>query len=110
MPALWWSAAAAYRKDQKRSYADGAGRRSARNEEPSERRGGLRDAVEASCTTLTDIYGVGPVVAGLLIGYTGDITRFPTRHHYTACNADAPIDASSGSNERRRLNPVFHDP
>ena len=65
----------------------------------------LRDAAEASGTTLTDIYGVGPVVAGLLIGYSGDITRFPTRHHYAAYNASAPIDASSGSKKRHRLNP-----
>jgi transposase len=65
----------------------------------------LAVAVEASGTSLTDIYGVGPVVAGLLIGYSGDITRFPTSHHYAAYNASAPIDASSGSNTRHRLNP-----
>ena len=65
----------------------------------------LRDAVEASGTTLTEIYGVGPVVAGLLIGYSGDIGRFPTKHHYAAYNARAPIDASSGSKKRHRLNP-----
>jgi transposase len=65
----------------------------------------LRDAVEASGTTLTDIYGVGPVVAGLLIGYSGDVTRFPTRHHYATYNGSAPIYASSGSNQRHRLNP-----
>lgn len=65
----------------------------------------LAVAVEASETSLTDIYGVGPVVAGLLIGYTGDVTRFPTRHHYATYNGSAPIDASSGSNTRHRLNP-----
>lgn len=62
-------------------------------------------AVEASGTTLTSIYGVGPVVAGLLIGYSGDISRFPTRHHYAAYNGTAPIEASSGSRKRHRLNP-----
>lgn len=65
----------------------------------------LATAVEASGTTLTEIYGVGPVVAGLVIGYSGDIGRFPTRHHYAAYNASAPIDASSGSKKRHRLNP-----
>lgn len=65
----------------------------------------LTVAVEAAGTTLTDIYGVGPVVAALLIGYTGDVTRFPTRHHYATYNGTAPIDASSGSNQRHRLNP-----
>src|SRR5918996_313740 len=62
-------------------------------------------AVEASGTGLTDIYGVGPVVAGLLIGYTGDVTRFPTRHQYAAYNGTAPIEASSGGRKRHRLNP-----
>ncbi len=38
----------------------------------------LAVAVEATGTTLTDIYGVGPVVAGLLIGYTGDSLASPT--------------------------------
>ncbi|MDF1597744.1 MAG: transposase, partial [Acidimicrobiia bacterium] len=65
----------------------------------------LATAVAASGTTLTDIYGVGPVVAGLVIGYSGDITRFPTRHHYATYNGTAPIDASSGSKKRHRLNP-----
>jgi transposase len=65
----------------------------------------LAVAVEASGTMLTEIYGVGPVVAGLLIGYTGDIGRFPTRHHYATYNGTAPIDASSGSKKRHRLNP-----
>ena len=62
-------------------------------------------AVQASGSTLTDIYGVGPFVAGLLIGYTGDITRFATRHHYAAYNGTAPIEASSGGKKRHRLNP-----
>jgi transposase len=65
----------------------------------------LAVAVEASGTGLTDIYGVGPVVAGLLIGYTGDVTRFSTRHHYAAYNGTAPIEMSSGGGKRHRLNP-----
>ena len=65
----------------------------------------LREAVEASGNSLTDIYGVGPVVAGLLIGCSGDVSRFPTRHHYAAYNGTAPIEASSGQHKRHRLNP-----
>ncbi len=64
-----------------------------------------RAAVEAADTSLTDIYGVGGVVAALIIGYTGDVTRFPTRHHYAAYNGTAPIEASSGPTKRHRLNP-----
>ena len=73
--------------------------------ELNESKARLKEAVEAAGTTLTDIYGVGPVVAGLLIGYTGDVSRFPTRHHYATYNGTAPIDASSGQHQRHRLNP-----
>ncbi len=53
----------------------------------------LRVAVEAADTSLTDIHGVGGVVAALIIGYTGDVTRFPTRQHYAAYTGTAPIEA-----------------
>jgi transposase len=65
----------------------------------------LSVAVETSGTSLVGIYGVGPVIAGLLIGYTGDVSRFPTKHHYAAYNGTAPIEASSGARKRHRLNP-----
>ena len=51
------------------------------------------------------MYGVGPIVACYLIGYTGDIRRFPTAGHYARYNATAPIEASSGPKVRHRLNP-----
>jgi len=62
-------------------------------------------AISASGTSLTDIVGVGPVGAATIIGYTKDVTRFPTRGHYATYNATAPIEASSGSRNRHRLNP-----
>jgi transposase len=65
----------------------------------------LADTVAASGTTLTDIAGVGPVTAAMIIGQTGDVTRFPTAAHFASYNATAPIEASSGSRHRHRLNP-----
>ena len=35
-----------------------------------------RPRSRASGTTLTDLFGVGPIIAAMLIGYTGDVTRF----------------------------------
>jgi transposase len=61
-------------------------------------------AVAGATTTVTDIHGVGPIVAAYLIGYTGDIGRFPTKGHYARYNATAPLNASSGPNPRHRLN------
>ena len=65
----------------------------------------IKTAVGASGSTITDLHGVGPVVAAYLIGYSGDITRFPTAGHYARYNATAPIEASSGPRVRHRLNP-----
>jgi transposase len=61
--------------------------------------------VEASGTTLTELFGVGPIVAGIIIGHVGDVRRFPTRDHFASYNATAPIEASSGPTKRHRLNP-----
>ncbi len=62
-------------------------------------------AVNASLTSVTDVFGVGPIVASYLIGHTGDVRRFPTAGHYARYNATAPIEASSGPKIRHRLNP-----
>ena len=62
-------------------------------------------AVSTSNSTVTDVHGVGPIVAAYLIGYTGDICRFPSAGHYARYNATAPIEASSGPKKRHRLNP-----
>ena len=64
-----------------------------------------RIAVAASSTSLTGIVGVGPIGAATIIGYTRDVSRFPTRGHFASYNATAPIEASSGGHTRHRLNP-----
>ncbi|MGH8983526.1 MAG: IS110 family transposase [Acidimicrobiia bacterium] len=62
-------------------------------------------AVRSSTTTVTHVVGVGPIMAAYLIGYSGDVRRFPTAGHYARYNGTAPIEASSGPNARHRLNP-----
>ena len=63
-------------------------------------------AVRAAHTSVTDVFGVGPIVAAYLIGYSGDVRRFPTAGHYARYNATAPIETSSGPRVRHRLNPT----
>lgn len=63
----------------------------------------LTAAVTEANTTVTDVFGVGPVVAAMLLGYSGDIARFPTRHHYASYNGTAPIELSSGGRKVHRL-------
>jgi transposase len=62
-------------------------------------------AVTASGTTLTEISGIGPICAAIIVGYVGDVGRFPTKGHFATYNATAPIEASSGERARHRLNP-----
>jgi hypothetical protein len=59
--------------------------------------------VVASATTVTEMFGVGPIIAGLLIGYSGDITRFATAGHYAADNGTTPIEFSSSGRVVHRL-------
>ncbi len=63
----------------------------------------ISKAVVTSNTTLTDVYGVGPIVAAFLIGYTGDIGRFASANHYASYNGTAPIEYSSGGTKHHRL-------
>jgi transposase len=65
----------------------------------------IRTAVTASATALTELHGVGPVVAAIVLGHVHDISRFRTRAQFASYNGTAPIEASSASRERHRLNP-----
>jgi transposase len=65
----------------------------------------IAEAVLASGTTVTDIHGIGPLGAAIILGHTGDIARFPTGGHYARYTGTAPIAASSGPTQRHRLNP-----
>ena len=64
----------------------------------------IRTAVCEHGTTLTQVYGVGSVLAAKLLGHTGDITRFPDRDHFASYTGTAPVEASSGDIRRHRLN------
>jgi transposase len=72
--------------------------------------------VEASGTMLTEIFGVGPILAAKIVGIVGDVSRFPSKAHFASYAGVAPIEASSGEVLRhrlslagnRRLNQVMH--
>jgi transposase len=63
------------------------------------------EAVFTSQTTVTEVHGVGALGAAIIIGHTGDVTRFPDAGHYARYNGTAPIEASSALKNRHRLNP-----
>ena len=68
-----------------------------------ETRARVATAVAASGTSLTEIFGVGPIVAAMLIGFTGDPTRFATASRYAAYTGCAPVEFSSGGRIVHRL-------
>src|SRR5436190_14306662 len=56
----------------------------------------LAAAVRAAGTSLTGLFGVGPVIATAVIGDVRHVSRFPDRDHFAAYNGTAPIEVSSG--------------
>ena len=76
----------------------------------------LTIAVRACGTTLTEVFGAGPIVAATVIGEARDVSRFASRDHFAACNGTAPIEVSSGRRKicllsrrgNRRLNHAIH--
>jgi transposase len=76
----------------------------------------LAAAVRASGTSLTEVFGFGPVNTGTVIGDVTDVTRFPSRDHFASCNGTAPVEVSSGNRKiyrlslrgNRRINHALH--
>lgn len=50
-----------------------------------------------------DLVGIGPSSAARLLADTGDIHRFANRDRFASWNGTAPLDASSGEQQRHRL-------
>jgi transposase len=76
----------------------------------------LAAAVKASGTTVTKVFGAGPVIAGTIIGDVRHVSRFPSRDHFAAYDGTAPAGVSSGDRKvhrlslrgNRRLNHAIH--
>ena len=76
----------------------------------------LAAAVAADGTSLTGLFGVGPVIAAAVIGDVRTVSRFPSRGHFAAYDGTAPIEVSSGGRKvyrlsrrgNRRLNHAIH--
>jgi hypothetical protein len=72
--------------------------------------------VKASGTSLTGLFGVGPVIAGTVIGDVRQVFGFPDRGHFAARNGTAPVEVPSGGRKvfrlslrgNRRLNHAIH--
>jgi transposase len=63
----------------------------------------MDDAVKASQTTVTELFGFGPVGGAIAVGYTRDARRFASRDRFAAYNGTAPIEVGSGGRTVHRL-------
>jgi transposase len=63
----------------------------------------LTALVDAAGSSLQQLTGIGPAGAARLLGDIGDVHRFASRSHFASWNGTAPIDASSGDQQRHRL-------
>ncbi|MFE7803065.1 IS110 family transposase [Nocardia sp. NPDC057440] len=63
----------------------------------------LQKLVTDRGSTLTDLHGIGPSSAARLLADTGDVHRFRNRDRFASWNGTAPLDASSGEQQRHRL-------
>jgi transposase len=64
----------------------------------------LRDLVRASGSSLTQLAGVGELIAARVIGEVGDVDRIPSKARFARMNGTAPIPASTGQTNRHPLN------
>jgi transposase len=63
----------------------------------------IQDTVAALGSRLPETVGVGPVIAGRLLGRTGRASRFPTAAHFASYTGAAPVEVTSGERARHRL-------
>jgi transposase len=76
----------------------------------------IKDLVAATDTTVTDIHGVGPVTAAMVLGEVLNVARFVDEGHFASCNGTAPIEWGSGGGQgpfilnlgNRRINHTVH--
>ena len=63
----------------------------------------LDDVLLEHGTTLTELGGVGDVLAARVLAHTGSVDRFPTEAHYASYAGVAPVEIASGEHTRHRL-------
>jgi transposase len=76
----------------------------------------IKTVVAETRTSVTEVRGVGPVVAAIVLGEVRDVSRFPTKHHFASYNGTAPTTWGSAGDARpcvnlhgnRRLNHALH--
>lgn len=64
----------------------------------------IASAVAGSETRLTDLPGIGVLIAAKIVAETGDVTKIRSQSAFAMLTGTAPLQASSGATSRHRLN------
>lgn len=64
----------------------------------------IASAVARSETRLTDLPGIGVLIAAKIVAETGDVTKIRSQSAFAMLTGTAPLQASSGATSRHRLN------
>ena len=64
----------------------------------------IEGLVTGTGTSLCEIYGVGTLVAAMILAEVGNPRRYATKAKFAMANGTAPLEASSGRVVRHRLN------
>jgi transposase len=92
-------------------FADPAPHPHTRSKDRQPKRAHRFREVETSGTTLTEIFGIGPILVAKIIGAVGNVARLPTKANYfvSYCGT-APVEASSAEVVRHRLSSLAANP
>lgn len=63
----------------------------------------ITTALDDAASTLTQLRGISPVLAGRILARVGDVTRFRSAAAFASYTGTAPIEVSSGDVVRHRL-------
>jgi transposase len=74
------------------------------SKEISEIKAKLRTVLAESGTSLTEVPGIGPLIAAKILGEVGDVNRIRSKAAFAMMAGTAPLVASSGMSSRHRLN------
>jgi transposase len=64
----------------------------------------IGELVDEQRTSLVEVVGIGKLGAGKILAEVIDVRRFPSKAHFASYTGTAPLDVSSGDNDRHRLN------
>lgn len=64
----------------------------------------MKELVDDTASSLTEIAGIGTLTAARLLGEVGDVTNFRSKAAFASLTGTAPLPASSGMTVRHRLN------